>query len=557
MTPLQIERAKILSRLKRQMTGLSDERIRVMTEVLSAIRVVKLYGWYVSPVCRKIDWKFRHFFFLMTDYCSNCNEIIRESPFLQRILSIRNRELGIRRRLGALHAVMSIVFTSSTLIISLITLSVYATWGGPNFTPGALTPQVVFVSITLFNMLKNPISTLTDTTSVTVNLLISTSRIQEFLLREEIDSGAIVRELNESKKLSSEPSVIVQDATFSWTKESVSVETIHAGIQEEGDGEDDETQALLQDSQDDEISQTQFPTLQSINISIKSGSLVAIVGRVGQGKSSLLSALIGEMYKLRGYAKTVGRIAYVPQQSWILNATLRDNILFGLEYDKVRYDRVIAASGLEPDLAILPAGDLTEIGERGINLSGGQKQRVSLARAAYNDADIYLLDDPLSAVDAHVDQHLWSELIGPQGLLRNKTRLLVTHGIHHLQEVDQIILLKDGHISETGHFEDLMAAGQMFCQLISEYAVIHRGQGGSRVSSGADSESTETQSLDTVEPGTSGDSATITVESRHWDGTKDAKKDVMNDKRAGIIKAEKSQHGALKFSIVLAYLRAM
>ncbi|KAF9114406.1 Multidrug resistance-associated protein 1, partial [Mortierella sp. 14UC] len=260
----------------------------------------------------------------------------------------------------------------------------------------------------------------------------------------------------------------------------------------------------------------------------------------------------------QGYAKTVGRIAYVPQQSWILNATLRDNILFGLEYDKERYNRIIAASGLEPDLVILPAGDQTEIGERGINLSGGQKQRVSLARAAYNDADIYLLDDPLSAVDAHVDQHLWSELIGPQGLLRNKTRLLVTHGIHRLQEVDQIILLKDGRIAETGHFEDLMAAGQTFCQLISEYAVTHRGQDGSGSSSGADSDNAETQSQDMVESGTSGDTAAAGTTPTHRDtSAKDAKKDVKKDKKAGIITTEKSQDGGPKFSVMLAYLRAM
>jgi ABC-type multidrug transport system fused ATPase/permease subunit len=450
--------------------------------------------------------------------------------------------------MAALDAAMSIV-SSSTLIISFVTLSVYATWGGPGFTPGVLTPQVVFVSMALFGMLKNPISTLTEVTAGTARMVVSTSRIQQFLLREETESDAIVRELDGPEWPSGVSSIVVQDATFSWSKESELVRFNKAENQEDAD----ETQGLLQRPQGGESTEIHRPTLQHISLSINSGSLVAIVGRVGQGKSSLLSALIGEMYKFHGCAKTVGRIAYVPQQSWILNATLRDNILFGLEYDQERYERIIVASGLKPDIAILPAGDQTEIGERGINLSGGQKQRVALARAAYNDADIYLLDDPLSAVDAHVDQHLWNELIGPQGLLRNKTRLLVTHGIHHLQEVDQIILLKDGCIAESGHFEDLMSAGQTFSQLISEYAVTHRDQVGSDATSGSGSDIVETQSQETVDSGASGNTAAVKATSKHREASKGAKR----DRKAGIIKVETSNDGKLQLSMFLTYLRAM
>jgi len=449
--------------------------------------------------------------------------------------------------MGALDSMMSIVFSSSGLIISLVTLSVYASWGGPGLTPGAFTPQVVFVSMTLFNMLKNPISLLTEATTGTVRIVVSTSRIQQFLLREEIDSDAVIRDFNGSTP--GEPSIVVQDATFSWSKKSVELDSSSEDQQEDAD----EIKALLQDLDNEEVDAVQRPTLQHIDLTVKSGSLVAIVGRVGQGKSSLLSALIGEMYKYQGYAKTVGRIAYVPQQSWILNATLRDNVLFGLEYDQERYEQVIAASGLEPDIAILPAGDQTEIGERGINLSGGQKQRVSLARAAYCDADIYLLDDPLSAVDAHVDQHLWNELIGPQGLLRNKTRLLVTHGIHHLQEVDEIILLKDGRIAETGHYEDLMASGKAFCRLIREYAVIHRSQDTPGMISGVETGKAETQSQETAESDTSDDTAVVAAPKKgetKLENTKEGKK-------GSIIKAETSRVGELKLSVLLEYLQAM
>jgi len=148
--------------------------------------------------------------------------------------------------------------------------------------------------------------------------------------------------------------------------------------------------------------------------------------------------------------------------------------LFGRPFDQELYNRVIFSAGLAPDLEMLTAGDQTEIGERGINLSGGQKQRVSLARAVYQDADIYLLDDPLSAVDAHVDAHLWKHLIGPEGMLKNKTRVLVTHGIHHLEHVDKIVVLKDGLISESGDYRHLMKAKGAFYQLIRDFSATEK-----------------------------------------------------------------------------------
>lgn len=158
-------------------------------------------------------------------------------------------------------------------------------------------------------------------------------------------------------------------------------------------------------------------TLRNINIEVRKSNLVALVGTVGSGKSSVVQAFLGEMEKLAGTVNTVGKLAYVPQQAWIQNATVRDNILFGQAYDRKRYNKVIDACALRADIDILSAGDLTEIGEKGINLSGGQKQRISLARAVYSDADLYLLDDPLSAVDAHVGKHIFEEVIGPKGVL--------------------------------------------------------------------------------------------------------------------------------------------
>lgn len=197
-------------------------------------------------------------------------------------------------------------------------------------------------------------------------------------------------------------------------------------------------------------------TLKNINMQVKKNTLCAIVGTVGSGKSSVIQAYLGEMEKISGVVNTVGKIAYVPQQAWIQNATLRENILFGKEYDRKRYNRVIDACALRADIDILSAGDQTEIGEKGINLSGGQKQRISLARAVYSDADLYLLDDPLSAVDSHVGKHIFEEVVGPKGLLARKTRVLVTHGITFLPQTDNIYVMKLGEISENGTYQELL-----------------------------------------------------------------------------------------------------
>ncbi|KAF9914155.1 hypothetical protein BX616_008850 [Lobosporangium transversale] len=211
-------------------------------------------------------------------------------------------------------------------------------------------------------------------------------------------------------------------------------------------------------------------SLKDIDLKIPRGQLVAIVGAVGSGKSSLLNALVGEMRKISGSMEYGGSIGYCPQTAWIQNATVKDNILFGLPLDEERYQRVIKDCALERDIQILPDGDQTEIGERGINLSGGQKQRVNIARAVYFDADIVLLDDPLSAVDAHVGKYLFKNCI--MGALQDKTRVLVTHQLHVLPQVDYVICMKDGEIVERGTFQELMANQGEFSSLMKAHGGI-------------------------------------------------------------------------------------
>lgn len=194
-------------------------------------------------------------------------------------------------------------------------------------------------------------------------------------------------------------------------------------------------------------------TLKNINMAVKRGNLTAVVGPVGCGKTSLISALLGEMEKVQGSVNVDGTIAYVSQQAWIQNATLQDNITFGRTFNKKFYQQVINACALTADLAMLPGGDQTEIGEKGINLSGGQKQRVSLARAVYSGADIYIFDDPLSAVDSHVGKHIFDNVICENGMLKGKTRFLVTHAISYLPRVDEIFVMANGEISESGSYK--------------------------------------------------------------------------------------------------------
>lgn len=426
MTPVQGWLARMLSVAKGLKMEVMDERIRVLTEMLSSMQVIKLYHWGLF--------------------------------FYRRIEALRAKEVKALKRVGAVMAWMSIMATSIPTLMGLLSFMVYALAGGPGHGRGYLSPQVVFVSLSLFGRLAVPIGRASRVISMVISLRVAAGRIQRFLMLEELD-WAVVGALPESgedcdQERDEASAIVIRDGVFSWTPADTKFIAATTG--------NNEPPITPVDNRKDFVS-----TLQDINLTIPKGSLTAVVGRVGQGKSSLLSALIGEMYKRQGSVHVIGSVAFVSQQAWIQNGTIMDNILFGLPLDQERYDSVIQASCLQQDLEMLAAGDQTEIGERGINLSGGQKQRVSLARAAYQDADIYLLDDPLSAVDAHVDRHLWQNLIGPNGLLKDKTRILVTHGVHHLGRVDQIVIIKEGCIFGAGTYEQLLSAGSLTSQELS------------------------------------------------------------------------------------------
>ncbi|KAF9213044.1 hypothetical protein BGZ59_005984 [Podila verticillata] len=508
-----------------------DARLRIVNEVLGGIKIVKLYSW--------------------------------EDSFKAKIQVTRLAELKVLRGFGRMFAAVALVFMSTPLVITLVSLAVYSTHGGPGFTPGDMSPQTVFVSISLFGLLSKPISGMSNIMAQLTGIQVATTRIQNYLLSEEIDETVIERE-PENGQDDGRPVIEIKDGVFAWCPEHAPIETEkQRKTREKEEAKKQKMADMMAKKMGKPIPEKKpeepvdySPTMTNINLAVAKGSLTAVVGRVGQGKTSLLSALIGEMYKRQGSVRIRGKLAYAAQQAWIINASLKDNITFGLEFDQEKYDRIVAASGLLPDIDMLPAGDQTEIGERGINLSGGQKQRVSLARAAYQDADVYLLDDPLSAVDAHVDQHLWENLIGPNGLLKNKTRVLVTHGIHHLEHVDQIVVVKDGEITEDGHYDVLMDAKGAFCQLIDEYSVNSRKN---KSKKNASEGSADTLEEDEEHSSGSEEDKSETDTQKGDEKEKESKGKALvakKDSKAELVAAEKMEKGRVSWQVYNTYLRA-
>ncbi|KAG8385226.1 hypothetical protein BUALT_Bualt03G0020100 [Buddleja alternifolia] len=340
-----------------------------------------------------------------------------ENSFQTKVLSVRNEELSWYRKSQMLGALNSFILNSIPVVVIVISFGVFTLLGGN------LTPARAFTSLSLFAVLRFPLFMLPNIITQVVNANVSLKRLEELLLAEErilLPNPPIEPGL---------PAISIKNGYFSWEAKSES------------------------------------PTLSNINLDIPIGSLVAVVGSTGEGKTSLVSAMLGELPPVEDTNVVIrGKVAYVPQVSWIFNATVRDNILFGSPFEPAKYEKTIDVTCLQHDLEFLQGGDLTEIGERGVNISGGQKQRVSMARAVYSNSDVYVFDDPLSALDAHVGRQVFEKCI--KGELRGKTRVLVTNQLHFLSQVDRILLVHDGTVKEEGTFEELSNNGILFQKLM-------------------------------------------------------------------------------------------
>ncbi|KAM9346446.1 multidrug resistance-associated protein 1 [Symphorus nematophorus] len=429
-----------------------------------------------------------------------------ELAFKDKVSEIRESELKVLKKAAYLGAMSTFTWVCAPFLVALSTFAVYVLIDEHN----VLDAQKAFVSLALFNILRFPLNMLPMVISSMVQASVSLKRLRVFLSHEELQEDSV-----EHKAVASSPnSISVVDGVFSWSR-------------------------------------NESPTLKNLNVCIPEGSLVAVVGHVGSGKSSLLSALLGEMDKLEGTVAVKGWVAYVPQQAWIQNSTLKNNIIFGQEKRESWYQSVVEACALQPDLEILPAGDETEIGEKGVNLSGGQKQRVSLARAVYCDRAVYLLDDPLSAVDAHVGKHIFDQVIGPQGLLKDKTRVLVTHGLGYLPQADLILVMVEGEITEMGSYQQLMATDGAFAEFLRTYSAVDTTDNNEPKSGTKGLENGSATTL--VGPGV----GSVSKLSQTGKEDKVQSKKAKNPEVGKLTEADKASTGRVKLSVFWAYLKAI
>lgn len=431
--PVLTKAIKSLFIRRKAINKITDQRVGLTQEILQSVRFVKFFGW--------------------------------ESSFLKRLQEFRDREVSAIQVLLALRNAIMAISISLPIFASMLAFITYS------LTNHGLAPAKVFSSLALFNGLRMPLNMLPLVIGQVTDAWSSISRIQDFLLAEEREDEAII-------KPDAPNAIEVHDASFTWertpTQENEST-VGGAGSKSKPEKAPKEKpkdlEAATAPSGDDSstlVEDREPFKLQDLNFTIGRNELVAVIGTVGSGKTSLLSALAGDMRKTSGEVVLGAHRAFCPQYAWIQNATLRDNILFGKEMDDEWYRDVIKACALQPDLDMLPNNDMTEIGERGITISGGQKQRLNIARAIYFDADIVLMDDPLSAVDAHVGRHIFDNAI--LGLLKDKARILATHQLWVLNRCDRIIWMDGGRIQAVDTFENLMRDSEEFRQLLESTA---------------------------------------------------------------------------------------
>ncbi|KAJ9672330.1 hypothetical protein PVL29_025803 [Vitis rotundifolia] len=344
-----------------------------------------------------------------------------EMKFLSKIVYLRKNETGWLKKYVYTLAMTTFVFWVSPIFVSVVTFGTAMLMGIP------LESGKILSSLATFRILQEPIYNLPDTISMIAQTKVSLDRIASFLRLDDLQPDVVEK----LPKGTSRTAIEIVNGNFSWDLSSP------------------------------------HPTLKDINLQVHHGMRVAVCGAVGSGKSSLLSCILGEVPKMSGTLKLSGTKAYVAQSPWIQSGKIEENILFGKEMDRERYERVLDACSLKKDLEILPFGDQTVIGERGINLSGGQKQRIQIARALYQDADIYLFDDPFSAVDAHTGTHLFKECL--LGLMDSKTVVYVTHQVEFLPAADLILVMKEGRITQAGKYNDILNYGSDFVELVGAH----------------------------------------------------------------------------------------
>ncbi|XP_019620313.1 PREDICTED: multidrug resistance-associated protein 5-like [Branchiostoma belcheri] len=441
--PFQAGISRLTSHLRRKCIAITDKRVRTMNEILTCVKLIKMYAW--------------------------------EMPFGRAVSAVRSDE---RKVLEKAAYIQSFSISTSPLVpvlASILTIVLHVMTGND------LTASQAFTMLAIFNSMRFMLATLPFCVKYLAESRVALQRVKSLL------------DMEERKPFTTRPSdpgntIEITGATFAWDTIRQEEEAGNPGTAPVAHGN---TEKVPLTKDDAESVEDLVKTLVNIDLELPKGTLTGVCGSVGSGKSSLISGILGQMRVVCGTVGLTGSVAYVAQQAWIMNASVRDNILFGEDYDQQRYEDAVRTCSLTHDFNVLPAGDLTEIGERGINLSGGQKQRISLARAVYSNRDVYLLDDPLSAVDAHVGQHIFTHCI--MGALKDKTVLFVTHQLQYLHLCDQVVLMKDGLIAEKGEHSQLMAAGEDYARMIQGYMTSHCDE-----ETGEESDGEETEQLNNI-----------------------------------------------------------
>ncbi|RCV22675.1 hypothetical protein SETIT_4G239600v2 [Setaria italica] len=345
-----------------------------------------------------------------------------EERFRNMIESFRDGEFKWLRETQMKKAYGAVMYWMSPTVVSAVMYTATAIMGS-----APLNASTLFTVLATLRVMSEPVRFLPEILTMMIQYKVSLDRIERFLLEEDIREEDVRR----VPSVNSAIRVLVQDGNFSWTANRADL------------------------------------SLRNINLSVSRGEKVAVCGPVGSGKSSLLYALLGEIPRISGLVEVFGSVAYVSQNSWIQSGTVRDNILFGKPFNKELYEKAIKSCALDKDIENFDHGDLTEIGQRGLNMSGGQKQRIQLARAVYNDADVYLLDDPFSAVDAHTAAVLFYDCV--MTALAEKTVVLVTHQVEFLTETSRILVMEGGQVSQQGKYSELLESGTAFEKLVSAH----------------------------------------------------------------------------------------
>uniref|UniRef100_A0A8C2HRT8 ATP-binding cassette sub-family C member 5 n=1 Tax=Cyprinus carpio TaxID=7962 RepID=A0A8C2HRT8_CYPCA len=453
--PTMMLASRLTAYFRKRCVAVTDRRVRLMNEILGCIKFIKMYCW--------------------------------ETAFANNIQRVRSEERRVLEWAGCVQSLTVGVAPVVVVIASVCTFTLHMALGYDLTAAQAFTVVAVFNSMT-FALKVTPLA---------VRALSEGSVAVKRFQVKNTSTNKPKMELISNKTEDPYNAVEFKDATLAWEKTCGSpgkksrAQQKRGGMKrvlrreklslyitaEDSKGKSEEANAehllthMEQESPQSTISSTQsirpplHKTLHRIDLRIRKGALLGVCGGVGSGKSSLLSALLGQMTLLGGSVAVNGDFAYVAQQAWILNDSLRENILFGKKYIEEKYNAVLEACCLFPDIIELPYGDMTEIGEIGANLSGGQRQRVSLARALYSERPVLLLDDPLSAVDTRVGSHLFHSAI--RHTAKSRTVIFVTHQLQFLPECDEVVLMKDGQIAEHGTHVQLMEKGRDYAALFN------------------------------------------------------------------------------------------